>query len=160
MDRSGCATNGCGLPRTVDENTAEAVDGAWPRRNPKKRLWVAHPCGFVFCKGGVFLLLFSNFQFLISIWAKKDGAYRSRDHQARGGGRRVRRRSSDPRGRGGGENRRRAFLLSASCIRCNSIPGCGRNCSPTSPAAQRAPGTGPWAWFACNSRNISLPPPP
>ncbi len=34
---------------------------------PKKRFWVVYPCGFVFCKGGVFLLLFSNFQFLFSI---------------------------------------------------------------------------------------------
>jgi len=31
-----------------------------------KRLWVAHPCGFVSCKGGVFLLSF--FQFLFSIF--------------------------------------------------------------------------------------------
>jgi hypothetical protein len=35
---------------------------------PKKGLWVAHPCGFVFCKGGVFLSLFSNFQFRFSSW--------------------------------------------------------------------------------------------
>jgi hypothetical protein len=28
MDQSGCATNGCGLPGPLDENTAEAVDGS------------------------------------------------------------------------------------------------------------------------------------
>jgi len=31
-----------------------ADTGGWPRLNSKKRLWVAHPCGF--CKGGVFFL--------------------------------------------------------------------------------------------------------
>jgi hypothetical protein len=28
--------------------------GGWLRPNSKKRLWVAHPCGFVFCKVGFF----------------------------------------------------------------------------------------------------------
>src|SRR6266849_7064361 len=32
------------------------VPGGWPCLNSEKRLWVAHPCGFVFCKGGAFLL--------------------------------------------------------------------------------------------------------
>ncbi len=38
--------------------------GGWPHLNSEKRLWVAHPCAFAFCKGGVFLLSF----FLISIF--------------------------------------------------------------------------------------------
>src|SRR5205823_611972 len=71
----------------------------------------------------------------------EDGACRRRGRRGRGGGRRVRRRSTGPRGRAGGENRRRPFLLSANCIRCNSKPGCGRNCTPTALAARRGPGT-------------------
>ena len=38
----------------------------WPPLNSEKRFWVAHPCGLVSCKGGVFLLSF--FQFLFSIF--------------------------------------------------------------------------------------------
>jgi hypothetical protein len=31
---------------------SEGARGGWPRLNSEKRLWVAHPCGFVSCKGG------------------------------------------------------------------------------------------------------------
>jgi hypothetical protein len=35
----------------------------WPRLNSEKRLWVAHPCGSVFCKGGAF-----DFSFLYPLF--------------------------------------------------------------------------------------------
>jgi hypothetical protein len=31
---------------------AQRLSGGWPTLDPLERLWVAHPCGFVFCKGG------------------------------------------------------------------------------------------------------------
>jgi hypothetical protein len=54
---------------TVDATLASGIGGpgGWPRLNSEKRFWVAHPCWV--CKGGVFLLLFSNSQFLFSSWS-------------------------------------------------------------------------------------------
>jgi len=31
--------------------------GGWPTLNPLEGSWVAHPCGFVLCKGGLFASL-------------------------------------------------------------------------------------------------------
>src|SRR5712691_11533503 len=62
----------------VSLDRADAIiEGGRPR--PQDCLWVPHPFGFGLCahsasrmtlrgKGGVFLLLFSNFQFLFSRW--------------------------------------------------------------------------------------------
>src|SRR2546427_12685464 len=98
--------------------------------------------------------LISIFQFLFSSYVEEDGVRRRRGRRGREGGPPVRRRSTGPRGRAGGENRPPAFLLSASCIRCNSKPGCGRNYTPTVPEARRDLGTGPWTWSGANSRSI------
>src|SRR6266699_302860 len=100
----------------------------------------------------VFLLPLSNFYFLVR--QRRAGVCRRRGPRERGGGRRVRWRSSGPRGRAGGENRRQAFLLSASCILCSSRPGCGRNCTPTAPAAPRGPGTAPLSRSGAYSKSI------
>ena len=43
-----------------------SIPAGWLHLNSEKRHWVAHLCGFVSCKGGVFL--FSLFHFLFSIF--------------------------------------------------------------------------------------------
>jgi hypothetical protein len=41
--------------RRQSDYNVRAQLGGWPRLDSEKRLWVAHPCGFVSRKGGVFL---------------------------------------------------------------------------------------------------------
>src|SRR5260370_40856556 len=50
--RTGEIRRQAGCPRFV----VGTWPGGWPPLNSEKRLWVAHPCGFVSRKGGVFLL--------------------------------------------------------------------------------------------------------
>src|SRR5260370_36664234 len=52
----------------IDLQPNAAAPCGRPSLNSEKRLWAAHPCGFVFCKGGSFSSLFPRFSFLISIF--------------------------------------------------------------------------------------------
>jgi hypothetical protein len=57
------------------------MNGGWPRLNSEKRLWVAHPCAFVFCKGGVFLLPYSETAQLVVAQLRKSRCGATRHEQ-------------------------------------------------------------------------------